>query len=102
VTKQDLLTAAWPQTAVSDTALSKWIQELRRALGDDAHTPHFLVTGMGRGFASLPPSGIPERQPRIPTFELAMLLNRQPCISWARETELQQLQSCFEAAQLGS
>src|SRR5207244_7612341 len=50
VTKEELLQAGWPQTVVSDDALTACIQELRRALGDDARQPHYIETVHRRGF----------------------------------------------------
>jgi len=50
VTKEELLQAGWPQTAVSDDALTACIQELRRALGDDARQPRYIETVHRRGF----------------------------------------------------
>ena len=45
VTKETLLDAVWAGTSVSDVAPGVCVQELRRALGDDRHTPRFIVTG---------------------------------------------------------
>ena len=42
VTKDELFGAVWPQTVVSDAALSSCIQELRQALGDDAKKPRYI------------------------------------------------------------
>src|SRR6266545_2220025 len=39
VTKEELFHAVWPETAVSDAALSSCILELRHALQDDARHP---------------------------------------------------------------
>ena len=39
VTKEDLFTAVWPETVVSDAALTSCIQELRQALHDQARKP---------------------------------------------------------------
>jgi DNA-binding winged helix-turn-helix (wHTH) protein len=50
VTKEELLQAGWAQTVVSDDALTACIQELRRALGDDARQPRYIETVHRRGF----------------------------------------------------
>jgi TolB-like protein/DNA-binding winged helix-turn-helix (wHTH) protein/predicted Zn-dependent protease len=50
VTKNELLQVGWPQTVVSDDALTACIQELRRALGDDARQPRYIETIHRRGF----------------------------------------------------
>jgi TolB-like protein len=50
VTKDELFTAVWSDAAVSDDALTSCIQELRRALEDDARRPRFIETRHRRGF----------------------------------------------------
>lgn len=53
VTREELFQAVWPDTAVSDSALTTCIQELRRALGDDARQPRYIETIHRRGFRFL-------------------------------------------------
>ncbi|NOT53005.1 MAG: transcriptional regulator [Deltaproteobacteria bacterium] len=50
VTKDELLRVVWPDTVVSEAALSVSIGELRRKLGDDAKTPRYIETVHRRGF----------------------------------------------------
>jgi TolB-like protein/Tfp pilus assembly protein PilF len=50
VTKEDLFASVWTETAVSDDALTSCIQELRRALEDDARQPRFIETRHRRGY----------------------------------------------------
>ena len=50
VTKNELLDAVWPGTAVSDTVLKTSIREIREALGDVAKTPHFVETAHRSGY----------------------------------------------------
>ena len=50
VTKEDLFSSVWAETAVSDDALTSCIQELRRALEDDAKQPRFIETRHRRGY----------------------------------------------------
>jgi DNA-binding winged helix-turn-helix (wHTH) protein len=50
VTKDELLQIGWPQTVASDDALTACIQELRRALGDNARQPRYIETVHRRGF----------------------------------------------------
>ncbi len=62
VTKDELFTAVWPEVVVSDSALVACIGELRRALGDERRTPHFIETVHGRGYrfiAAVSPSAQP-------------------------------------------
>src|SRR5215475_14289122 len=44
VTKDDLLAAAWPDTAVSDAVLTTAIRELREALGESGRAPRYIQT----------------------------------------------------------
>jgi DNA-binding winged helix-turn-helix (wHTH) protein len=50
VTKEELLRAVWPGTAISDAALTRCIRELRQTLGDAARSPTFIATVHRRGF----------------------------------------------------
>src|SRR5262249_56402543 len=49
VTKDTLLDAVWPETAVSDAVVRIAVGELRRALGDTAQAPRYIATGQRRG-----------------------------------------------------
>ena len=57
VSKDELLDALWPETAVTDAVLRVTIGVLRKVLGDTAQTPRFIATvsrrvslsGAGRG-----------------------------------------------------
>jgi DNA-binding winged helix-turn-helix (wHTH) protein len=55
VTKEALLDAIWPETAVSDAALRVVISELRKALGDTAQAPQFIATVYCLGYRFLAP-----------------------------------------------
>ena len=50
VTKEDLLTAVWPNTFVGDAVLKVTIRQLRDALQDDANSPRFIETAHRRGY----------------------------------------------------
>lgn len=50
VTKNELLLKVWDGKAVGDDALTSCVQELRRALGDDARRPRFIETRHRRGY----------------------------------------------------
>ena len=50
VTKDQLLKTVWPETFVSDDALTRAISELRRVLEDDAREPDFIQTIPKRGY----------------------------------------------------
>ena len=53
VTKDELLDAIWPETAVSDAVVRVVIGALRKVLGDTARTPHFIATVPRRGYRFL-------------------------------------------------
>src|ERR671926_420880 len=50
VTKDTLLDAVWPETAISDAVVRIAIGELRRAFGDTAQASRFIVTVHRRGY----------------------------------------------------
>src|SRR5277367_2883057 len=50
VTKAALLDAVWPDVSVSDSMPAISVRELRKALGDSAHTPRFIETVQRRGY----------------------------------------------------
>ena len=55
VTKDTLLDAVWPETAISDTVVHIAIGELRRVLGDMAQAPRFIAKVHRRGYRFLAP-----------------------------------------------
>src|SRR5215475_12495179 len=55
VTKDDLFASVWGDTVVSDDALTTCIQELRKALADDARQPRFIETRHRRGYQFVAP-----------------------------------------------
>jgi DNA-binding winged helix-turn-helix (wHTH) protein/tetratricopeptide (TPR) repeat protein len=66
VTFEELLDAAWPGTAVTPSALTNVINELRRALGDDSSAPSCIQTVFRRGYRWLPAPAVavePSREP---------------------------------------
>jgi pimeloyl-ACP methyl ester carboxylesterase len=48
--KEELLAALWPGVFVGDAVLKGTIREVRKALGDDSHTPRFIETAHRRGY----------------------------------------------------
>lgn len=68
VSKGDLFASVWPDVAVTDDALTTCIQELRRALSDDARRPQFIETRHRRGYQFIAPvSEEPPPQPSAPS-----------------------------------
>jgi len=55
VTKDTLLDAVWPETAVSEAVVRIAIGEVRRALGDTAQAPRFIATVHRRGYRFVAP-----------------------------------------------
>jgi DNA-binding winged helix-turn-helix (wHTH) protein/tetratricopeptide (TPR) repeat protein len=55
VTKDQILEAVWPETAVSEAVLHVAIRELRRVLGDGARRPRLIETVHGRGYRFMVP-----------------------------------------------
>jgi DNA-binding winged helix-turn-helix (wHTH) protein/Tol biopolymer transport system component len=50
VLKDDLMKTLWPDTFVEESNLSQHIFQLRKALGEKAHDPQYIVTIPGRGY----------------------------------------------------
>jgi len=50
VTKEELFAAVWPNTTVGDAALVTCIQEVRKALRDNARRPRYIETLHRRGY----------------------------------------------------
>src|SRR5262245_17909654 len=55
VSKDELLDAVWPATAVSDVVVRVAIGALRKALGDTLQLPRFIATVPRRGYRFLGP-----------------------------------------------
>jgi DNA-binding winged helix-turn-helix (wHTH) protein len=51
LSKDELLTAIWPDTHVIEANLNVVVAEIRRALGDDRHAPRFIRTVHAIGYA---------------------------------------------------
>ena len=55
VTKQEIFDAVWPDTAVTDHALTRVIAQLRRAMGDEAREARYIETVPTRGYRWIRP-----------------------------------------------
>jgi DNA-binding winged helix-turn-helix (wHTH) protein len=51
LSREELYDALWPSTFVCETNLANIVNEVRRALGDDARTSHYIRTVHGFGYA---------------------------------------------------
>ena len=58
LTKDELLDAVWPQTAVTEAVVRVTIGLLRKVLGDTAQTPRFTSTVARRGYRFLAPVSV--------------------------------------------
>jgi DNA-binding winged helix-turn-helix (wHTH) protein/Flp pilus assembly protein TadD len=55
VTKEELLSAIWPDVNVTENALTQAISDLRQALGDDPASPTYIQTVARRGYRFIAP-----------------------------------------------
>ena len=72
VSKEELFRTVWPKSTVTDSTLTSCIQELRRALKDDARAPRYIETVHRRGFrfiaaTSSPTQGHSTTAPALPS-----------------------------------
>jgi DNA-binding winged helix-turn-helix (wHTH) protein/predicted ATPase len=84
VTKQELFREVWPDTVVGDDALTSCIQELRRALKDDARRPQYIETLHRRGYrflAATAPDGARELEAAMPVAPPSnVVVGREPAL----------------------
>src|SRR5215467_2427776 len=75
VTKDALLDAVWPETAVGDGVLKTSMNELRKALGETAKAPQWIATVYRRGYRFVAPvtSVEPAPPPAVSLFPVAPL-----------------------------
>ena len=71
VAKEELFAAVWTDTVVSDDALTSCVQELRKALEDDARRPRFIETRHRRGYRFVAPLAPAPAAPDPPLPEAA-------------------------------
>jgi predicted ATPase len=106
VTKDALLEAVWPETAVSEAVVTVAMRALRRVLGDPARTPRFIETVHGRGYRFVAPvstlvapggPGEEEAPRRLPSSTF-----RRPPHFVGRDAALTQLAQCWTLARQGT
>ncbi|MDQ3421083.1 MAG: winged helix-turn-helix domain-containing protein, partial [Acidobacteriota bacterium] len=99
VSKQELFDLVWPDTAVSDAALTSCIQELRHALGDDPREPRYLETVHRRGYRFVARiAGADNVSPEYGATDLS----RTDLILVGRDPVLQQMRASLLAAMAGT
>jgi DNA-binding winged helix-turn-helix (wHTH) protein len=65
LSREELYDALWPSTFVCETNLATIVNELRRALGDDARTSQFIRTVHGFGYAFCGEVAVPGKIPLV-------------------------------------
>jgi DNA-binding winged helix-turn-helix (wHTH) protein len=78
VTKEELLDAVWPETAVVEAVLKVRISELREALQDNPATPQFIETVYRRGYRFIAPLSTP---PPVVSRQLSVISQQKPAAS---------------------
>ena len=99
VTKEEIFRLVWPDTAVSDSALTSCIQELRDALCDDAKQPRFIETLHRRGYRFVAQTSGDVAADRPPA--VAVPFPRTGAHFVGRETLVQQMLKAWAAATQG-
>ena len=79
VTRQELMDTVWGDTVISESALSKAVARLRKALEDDSAAPRYLETVHSQGYrfiAKVEESDLPDdlALPPTSTFRLRLLV----------------------------
>ena len=66
ITKEELFSAVWGETIVSEATLASCIRDLRKALGDSSRAPRYVQTAHRRGFRFIGPIAASVHQPFAP------------------------------------
>jgi DNA-binding winged helix-turn-helix (wHTH) protein/tetratricopeptide (TPR) repeat protein len=111
VTKDEILSAVWPDVIVTDASVKVCVREIRKALDDEAKTPTYIETVHRRGYRFIGTSTAAEAAVPGEGLEVAaapLELARVPALSAppahalvGRDAELQRLQECFRLASSG-
>jgi len=105
VTKEALLEAVWPETAVSEAVITVTMRTLRQVLGDEARTPKFIETVHGRGYRFIAPVNT-TMPPERPTILERLHRSPSPMVSRprlfvGRDAELARLAQWWTTVQQG-
>jgi DNA-binding winged helix-turn-helix (wHTH) protein/tetratricopeptide (TPR) repeat protein len=98
ITKDELFAAVWADTTVGDAALVTCIQEIRKALRDDARQPRYVETLHRRGYRFIGKLAPPEHGPG-PGAPIAA--DAEASILVGRDDELAQLHDALARARTG-
>ena len=99
ITKDELLEAVWPGIVVSESVLTVCLSELRKVLGDQAHSPRYIETVPRRGYRFVGTIGPPAPSASAAPPAEHPLPPREPVVG--REMELARLHGWWEEAQRG-
>jgi len=99
VTKEEIFRAAWPDTEVSESALTSCIQELRHALRDDARRPRLIETVHRRGYRFLAKTTPGLRHES--RFEASMPSPRSDTPLVGREVVIEKMLGAWKVAEQG-
>lgn len=108
VPKAALLKAAWPDTVVTEAVLKVCIQEIRKALGDDADKPRYIETVLRKGYRFIAPvtafaAPVSSAKFHVQSSSPHPIPNPQhpaPTLV-GRDAELARLHDCLEKARQG-
>src|SRR5215813_11093983 len=102
VTKDELLDAVWPETAVTDAVVRVAIAALRKAL-DDTVPPRLIATVPRRGYRFLAPVTVADvsESTDVPPSPHATLTPAPPPFLVGRESMLQRLGEAWARARQG-
>ncbi len=92
ITKDELFASVWPDTVVSDAALTSCIRELRQALQDNARSPSYIETVHRRGFRFLKSIETRPSASELPLLPPTVM--PLPRYVVGRQDELEQLHRC--------
>src|SRR5215467_273443 len=100
ITKDELLNAVWPETAVSEAVVRIAIGEVRRALGDTAQVPRFIATVRRRGYRFVAPVTVADVSARLAVTPAPQgsLPSAPPPLLVGREALLQRLREAWAQA----
>jgi hypothetical protein len=95
VTQDEILEVLWPETYVNSDVIRKYIQEIRKVLGDLANEPAFIATLPKRGYQFVAP--VIEESNAMPSDLPIAAANKIV----GREPALAELDRCFSKAVRG-
>ena len=78
VSKHDLFRSVWRNTVVSDDALTTCVQELRKALGDDARQPRYIETRHRYGYSFVASLVADRSAPHLPAIAVLPFTDMSP------------------------